>query len=237
MIYKQISSKVVIGRVFEEFNIDYSGFVPRVPNWIHSAMRKLNLFVSLLNVTAESAVADYKVAVPSDCKLLLGCSYLGKRLPRTDKINQYVTDDMDSLVHDEYSYQLDNNGYVITTFEECDADEFKFYYKKLPVELDTTTNLYFPLIPDDEELIEALSWYVVMRIMRRGHKVPGYSLKDNNVYTNPAMAWERHQKIAINSVTALDADERDEISNMMRTFLYDKNYYTSGSFNYQSITP
>ena len=233
MAYKQISSKIIIGRVFEQYNIDYSGFVSRVPNYIHSAMRALRISRSLLNETVDGEVVDYKCAVPSECKLLRGISYLGYRIPRTDKINQSVDDDMPYLINEEYSYQLDDNGYIITTFEECDDGDLKFYIKKLPIELDSTTNLYFPLIPDNEDLVEALGLYVLMRLLQRGHKVGSFSLAVNNIYLNPAMGWDKAKKIAKNSVMAIDGDERDEISNMIRTFLYDKNYYTSGSFNYK----
>jgi hypothetical protein len=222
--------------MFERFNIDYSGFISRVPNWIHAAMRDLSIYSALLNKTSpDTTVVDaYKCAIPNDCKLLIGVSYLGLRLPRTDKLNQYVSDDMEMLIHSEHSYQPDNNGYIITTFETSEEGELKFYYKTLPVELDATTSLYFPLIPDDQNLIEALEWYILKRLLERGHKVREFSLTANNEYLNPAMAWDKHKLRARNSVLAMDLDERNEISNMIRTFLYDKNYYTSGSFNYKS---
>jgi len=236
MVYKQISSKIIIGTIFERFNIDYSGFVSRVPNYIHAAMRELNIYSSLLNVTSgdEVVVSEYKCAIPDDCKLLIGVSYQGYRLPRTDKLNQYESAAMPKLIHDVHSYQPDNNGYVITTFESSEEGEFKFYYKTLPIELDTTTNLYFPLIPDDINLIEALEWFVLKRLLERGHKVREFSLTANNEYLNPAMAWERHKHKARNSVMSMDMDERNEISNMIRTFLTDSNYYTRGSFNYKA---
>ncbi len=225
MVYKQINSKIVIGTVFERFNIDYSGFVSRVPNWIHSAMRQMEIHTSLISKTVDGEVVDYKCAIPSDCKILMGVSYLSKRLERTDKINQKVTDDMDSLVSSRNTYELDNNGYIITTFETCDSGQLKFYIKTLPLELDTTTNLYFPLIPDNQDLLTALEWYVLQRLLERGHKVRDFRL---NVVT---AEFERWARIARNSVGKMDMDERNEISNMMRTFLYDRNYHTSGSFN------
>ena len=108
------------------------------------------------------------------------------------------------------------------------------YYKKLPVELDTTTSLYFPLIPDDQNLIEALEWYILKRLLERGHKVREFSLTANSEYLNPGIAWDKYKLRARNSVLGMDLDERNEISNMIRTFLYDKNYHTSGSFNFKA---
>ncbi len=236
MTYKQINSKILIGTMFDRFNVDYTGFISRVPNMIHAAMRELNIYSSLLNAISpdETVVVDYKCAIPDDCKILVGVSYLGYRLPRTDKLNQFIAEEMPKLVHEEHSYQPDNNGYIITTFETSEEGELKFYYKTLPLELDTVTNLYFPLIPDNQDLITALEYYILKRLLERGHKIREFSLSTPNEYLNPAIAWERWSKIAKNSVLSLDADDRNEISNMIRTFLYDKNYYTSGSFNYKA---
>lgn len=231
MTYKQISSKILIGTVFERFNIDYSGFISRVPNWIHFAMREMDIYTSLLDVVVEVAVVDYKAAIPSATKKIVAVSYLGDRLPRTDTINQKTDDDMADITHTYESYEVNNNGYIITTFESCDAEDLKFYIKTLPIELDTTTKLYFPLIPDSVELITALEWYILKRIVERGHKVRDFTIDSNNEFKNPALAWEIHKKRAINSVDRFDLDERHEISNQIRTFLDDYTFYGYDNFN------
>lgn len=237
MVYRQVSSKRLIGDMFDRFNIDYSGFISRVPNWIHKAMGELDMYQSLLDEALEVEVSEFKAVLPADCYLLLGISYLGTRLTRTDIINQKTNDYLDSLVASQYSYELNNNGYIITTLEECDAEDFIFYYKKLPVELDSTTSLYFPLIPDNSDLIVALEWYILRSLLERGHKIREYSLTANNLYINPAMAWDKYSKVAKNSVSSLDLDEREELSTQIRTFLTDRNYHMGGSFNNQNIQP
>lgn len=231
MIYKQISSKVIIGRVFEQYNVDYSGFVSRVPNYVHSAMRELKIYTSLISKTVDAIVADYKCTIPDDCTILEGVSYLGLRLKRTDTINQKDSTNMPNLISNEYSYEVSNNGYIITTFKESNESEFKFYIKTLPIEYDHKTKLYFPLIPDNEDLVEALSMYVIKRLLQRGHKVGEFSLKINNPYLNPGMAWDRLKKVAKNSILSLDGDDRQQISELIRTFLVNKNYYYNEEFN------
>jgi len=233
MIYKLVNSKRIIGKIYDEYNIDYSGFISRVPNWIFSALGKMHIHMGYLSKTVDGTVTDYKALIPDECKILLGVSYLGYRLPRVDKINEAVSDDMPTLVHDEYKYELDNEGYIITTFEECDEGDLKFYIKYFPLELDTVTNLYFPLIPEDENLFTALQWYVLLMLIQRGHKVGELSLKINNEFLNPGMAWNIHKRKAKNSVNRFDLDEREKYSKMMRTFLQDYNYYTQDAFNYK----
>ena len=231
MVYKKINSKLLIGTTFEAFNIDYSGFVSRVPNYIHNAMRELDIYVSHNSEIVDVAVADYKVAIPDECKILDGVSYFGKRLDRTDKMNQNVTDNMANLTHSKHSYQPDKNGYLIMTYEECDLGDTKLYIQTLPIELDTVTNLYFPLIPDNRDLIVALQWYILKSLLERGHKIRNYSLAVNNIYLNPGMAWDKYASIARNSVSALDADDRHTISNMINTFLVNQDYYYNEAIN------
>ena len=235
MIYKLVNSKRIIGKIYEEYNIDYSGFVSRAPNWIFSALAKMKIQMGFLSKTVEGQVTDYKALLPDECKILLGVSYKGFRIPRVDAINEKVSDDMPELVHSEFKYELDNNGYIITSFKECDLGDLKFYIKYFPLELDTTTNLYFPLIPENEDLFTALQSYVLMMLVQRGHKVGDLSLKVNNEYLNPAMMWERDKRKAKVSVNAYDIDEREKFSRMMRTFILDYNNYTQGSFNYKKI--
>ena len=236
MIYKLVNSKIMIGKVFENRNIDYSGFISRVPNWIYSAMSKISIHMAYINETVDGTVVDYKCLIPDGTKILLGVSYKGFRLPRLGRINETVNDNMSSLVHDEYKYELDNNGYIITTFEECEAGELKFYIKKFPFELDTTTtNLYFPLIPDNEDLYTALEDYILMMLLQRGHKVHELSLEKTTIGSNPELAWNKHRRVAKNSVQRFDIDEREKVSKLMRSFLLDYNRYTKGAFNYKEI--
>jgi len=236
MVYKLINSSRLIGDVFERFNIDYSGFVSRVPNWVHSAMSELGIYTSLVSAVVDGQVIDYKCDIPDETHILEGVSYLGYRLPRHDAINVKDVNNIPTRVSTSDSYELDGNGHIITTFEKCDLGELKFYIKKLPVELDDKTNLYFPLIPDNEDLRIALEWYILKRLLERGHKVGSFSLAVNNIYLNPAMAWDKHSRIAKNSVSKLDIDDRNNVSIMIRTFLSNYNFYYNEDFNNKTIS-
>jgi hypothetical protein len=231
MVYKLINSKRLIGDIFENYNIDYSGFVSRVPNYIHSAMKELGIFTTLISETVDAAVVDYKCDIPNETHVLEGVSYLGFRLPRHDTMNVKDINNIPNRDVNTDSYELDNNGHIITTFEKCDLGDLKFYIKKLPVEFDTITDLYFPLIPDNEDLFIALKWYILRKLLERGHKVGQFSLSANNIYLNPGLAWDKYSKIAKNSVSKLDGDDRHNISIMLRTFLSNYNYKNNEQFN------
>ena len=73
--------------------------------------------------------------------------------------------------------------------------------------------------------------FVIKSLLERGHKVGDFSLKENNEYLNPGLAFDAQKKKARNSVTVFDADERQQISNMITTLLNDKDYYNHVAFN------
>jgi len=231
MVYELINSKIIISRLFDHRSLDYSGFISRVPNWIHEGMRLLNIHTSLINDNVDGQIVDYKCAIPSECKKLLGVSYLGYRLKRIDRINEGSTDEMGNLYHEQLKYQLDHNGYIILTIEDCDLGDLVFHIKKLPMELDSTTNLYFPMIPNVEKVLDALEHFILFRILSRGHKIPGLSLKEDNEFTNPGLAWKLSKKGARNAAEEFDYDDRNTVSEMIRTFLVDYEYYYEDQIN------
>jgi len=220
MIYKKINSKVIISRILDTYNLNAESFVSRVPNWIYNAMRSIKVSDNLIPAVVYSTVRDYKCVIPDNTIELEAVTYNGFRLPRIDYINQSVSSEMDDNYHPTLKYQLDNNGYIITTFRN---GNIRFYIKTFPLSFDADSNIFFPLIPDNEELHTALEWYILRQLLYRRYNLPGLSLRDNNPFTNPALAWEKHKLIARNSLVSLDTDDREAISRMLRSLL--SNYY------------
>ena len=231
MIYKKINSKVVISRILDTYNLDAESFVSRVPNWIYNAMRSMRIRANLIPAVVVSYVNDYKCPIPDNTIELEAVTYNGFRLPRIDRINEQTNDDMGELYHPTLKYQLDNNGYIITTFTN---DKIRFYIRTFPTELDDVSRLMFPLIPDNEDLLTALEWFILKQLLYRRYNLIGLSLRDNNPFTNPAIAWEKHKKIARNSLASLDDDEREQISIMIRSLITNYNRYYD-SFSNDSV--
>lgn len=243
MVYKLVSSQQIIGRVFERYVIDYSDFISRVPNWVFSALRELNIYTGYIPKQIPATVAEYKCVIPSEVKILDGVEYMGRRLPRMHKMNEYVPDSMPTRLHDTEKYDIaagtDANaigdGYIITTFEDGDII---FHTRCMPLVKDKLSNLWFPLIPDVEEVKNALDMFIIMRLLYRGHKVGEFSLKENNPYLNPALWWDTiGKKSARNAATRMDLDEREALSKDIRTFIQDYNNYTDVHFNPESNAP
>ncbi len=224
MVYKLINSKVIVSRLFDEYNIDYSGFISRVPTWIYNAMRAIRVSNTLEAITVPGMVVNYKCIIPNGTEELIAITYNGFILPRDTKINEGVVDEMAKLYNYTEKYQLNNMGYIITTFP---TGNITFYIKQFPTELDVDSNLLYPLIPNNEELFNAISWYILRNLLYRGHKITGLSLNAGNEFINPALRWEKLKFVARNSLATLDRDDMKNISNMIRSFLIDYNKYNN----------
>ncbi len=228
---KVISSKVCVARVFDRFNIDYTSFISRVPNWIFNCLGELDLIQALHDTRLEIEVDSYKCVIPPQLREIVAIEYEGLRLNNIEQVN--VTDETSGLlVHPIANYQY-QNGYIVTNFEE---GNIVIYGKILPVEWDNNLKLYFPLILENEDLLTAIDWYILKRLIERGHNVPNYSLRDNNEYTNPALAWDKYKRIVRNSVYHVGADERENISRTIRDFITNYNRWQSDKFNPYLIT-
>ena len=228
MIYNRVSGKTCVARLYNSFNIDYSDWESRSPQWINQALGELNAYNSLEKTRKTETVSDYIFKLPCDIKVLAAIEYEGCRLPRIDRINEAFSSDVSLQFHPLYKYELNNDGWAITTFED---GEVIIHYRRLPLEYDATTRLYFPYVPDNEKTLRAIEWYLLMSILQRGHKVHGYSLDTKSPYTNPATQWEIYRKKARNSINQMDSDEREQISRLIRTFIVNYDNYYSGEFN------
>ncbi len=222
-----ISSKVCIARLYDQYNIDFSGVIPRIPNWIYQALNKLDAIQSLIDVKEDATVSNYKCEVPARMKELVAVEYEGFRLPNIEEINSKYEDNIGILQHLREKYER-NGNYIITTFEEGDI---VFYYKAYPLEFDDTYNVYFPLIEENEDLLEAIDSYILKTLLQRGHIIPALSLKENNEFTNPALRFETLKRVVRNSLLHITSDLRFELHKEITTFLTRNNYHDSIEFN------
>jgi len=230
MAYKKINSKVCVANVLNNYDIQQMGWISRSPEWINTGLGLMYMTSNLTYAEPKDVtISEYKGELPCDIKLLRAVEYEGKRLHCiSNPINTLSSDDLELETHLTDNYSIDQAGYIITTFEEGTV---RIHYMKLPVELDTDFNIWFPLIPDNTKVIDALEQYLLYRILTKGYLVRGLSLEKNNPLVNPGLAWEIKKKKAENSEIIRDVDELQEISQITRTFLYDNNVYDNRHFN------
>lgn len=110
-----------------------------------------------------------------------------------------------------YMYKI-NNGWIHTNVE---IGTLKVLASAYPYTFDSDYQMLFPLIPNDENLINAITHYILRVILMRGYKHPILSLEKNNEFVNPAMSYERFKRRARNSCNSLSSDAKEALSRLL----------------------
>lgn len=207
MIYRLINGDSVIGSVISKFNIDNSDWIAKSPQWILDCLDDIRIVSDLETHESELTIVDNKILLPCDIKSLKGVVYNDTRV--------YAEDSLDGKT-DGVTYKLLNNNYLLFnrnyTFDN--GETALLYWKGFPISDTSIYNIPFPMIPDNSDLVEAISYYILMLYLQHGYKHPVFDLNSNNMFTNPALKYYGADNksglrlVARNSVKTLNADER-----------------------------
>lgn len=134
-----------------------------------------------------------------------------------DKIRVYDATTIVELPISSHYYYLHPNGKIETSFEE---GIITLHYYTLPYEYNETVNSNCPLIPDNEAVKDAITWYVFQSILQRGTKHPIFTLGSPNPKLDP---FSRYRNARLNAKVKgkkVDADQAKIIDKMWQSALY-----------------
>lgn len=150
-----------------------------------------------------------------------------------DDDSQYVTLDLDKIrardassitelpLSDDH-YMLLPNGTIETTI---DNGVIVYHYYSFPAAYNERLNSLCPLIPKNEEVEEAVTWYIFMSILQRGAKHPVFSIGNPNWKLDP---YERYRKARLSAKVKAnrgDADQNRITDSMWQSALYNSISY------------
>jgi len=230
MVISFISAKEIIARINHDLTIDHSDWIPSAPLWLADGLAQLNSSAVWEDAWEEVEIAEYKGTLPCNIKVLRALDYNGERMVINGKIPSPFYD-RTTLFTSKYTYEIYADRNIVTSLEE---GIITVLFKRPAVEYWEEHNVYIPRIPDDPFVIEALKWFLMTRLLQKGTKHPIFNLKENNPYTNPAIAWENFSKKARNSISMLSPDQRIEASKLFRTFITNLNYFDN--IQYPTLT-
>lgn len=208
MVYKFEYGEVAISRVFDEFNVNTQDWVARSPYWIARALDTLPI-VTVLEPREEFIKISNNVGtLPCSLKSLRAIIYDGATVDRKGYINPGDSS--------EPYYTINNNNTITFYISNC---QVLVKYKGIPVRYNDKYQMEVPKIPDVEEAIDYVQWFIFEKILTRGYKHHLFSYKD--VYS---IIREKKQE-AITALSAMDIDERElvgrEISSIGMSEDYD----------------
>lgn len=242
-----ISSGVVIHDIIEDYNIQSMDFINRVPTWICQALVDLNVQLQYIDVADTIEFDDYRCQIPDGCKSIRAVIINNHRAVEVDNpkpIEAKVIDRMplslaipaDKL--GETSVVIDLSRFIVDTKYQYMINGSYLHlnvsngflgllYKKLPFVLDGVLKINVPLIPNDEILRDSIKNFVMMRMLQRGYIHPVLNLKENNPYTNPALAYNQSKIKVRNQLNHLTKDKRDACTRSLLNFFNMKNHYVN----------
>jgi len=217
-VYNSISSREVIRRVYDHYDIKTADWEARAYDWINETLGHIKMYVALEDCHKDIKIVAHKAKLPCDLRVLRAVQVdeVKQDLVNKGNINKHDSMILEKISNDGVTYELNKRGYIISSAE---TGTMRIHYKKLPTVFDDELKHEVPLIPDNEKVLFACEWYVLYRILVRGYKHPVFNLANNNPELNPAKQWRLWASKASNSISALNKDQRDLHKDMWTTLM------------------
>jgi hypothetical protein len=163
---------------------------------------------STLGVTIKGRVEDITI----DDNLNIELTLLHKRAYDHSTIRN-------TSASNDYYYVLLNNRKI-----ECNIEDgyIWIHYYKFPYEYDDDHGINLPFVPENEEVIEYITSYIMLCMLQRGYKHPTYNLESNNEFTNVGLKLKKQYIPAKNSANAWDKDKSTRIANIWNSAFYNQ---------------
>jgi len=164
---KVTSCEYLIARTINNFNIDSSDYKKRAIEWVAEGIGLMDIKINLQDNIETVIVTDNISKLPCDIELitLLECEGI-PLLPLDNadaKNNKSVTNN-----YRYHGYSLNSGGYIYTPTIESGG--INVYYKRIPL-----NDRGYPMIPDVPEVLEAMSMFLILRMLGRGEIHPVFN--------------------------------------------------------------
>lgn len=169
---KYVTIDKVISKIDNDFNLDNTDWVDRVPQWCYDALSILDILPKI-KVVVNTPVTESLIITPDDLDSVLYIKY------------------GDHFIND---YEL-NDDYITCKLElygcprELDSIEVELAYYKLDSIYSEEFDTELLVIPNNGLLIEALAYYCLSKILGRANKHQTFSLASPNIILNPLLMW------------------------------------------------
>lgn len=201
MINNSVSVKHLLVSTIDYFNIHSADLIAKAYDWTYEGLRELELYTNLVPcVQANVPVVDYRFSLPCNMQVLTGITYKNQRLNPARSIRLYDKATLSNYPVSEHSYEQLANGYIQTTFTD---DVVDIHYKSIPTEYDNELETDVPLVPDNEYVLKAMRFYLLMRLIMRGYVHPIFKIDDI------MQLWEHNKAIAKTKARRMNPGERE----------------------------
>jgi hypothetical protein len=187
MVYKNISSKAILAKIYRDFKPGYAGWEADAIEWIGEALDYIGCCSGFEMHSEDIQVKNFRAPLPANFYTLRGVDYLGDKLPfggsSSAGYNLFALEVLPSGQKDardtirvinpgSYSgdYYIINPSYIQTSFE---SGTITVKYYRYPIDAEG-----LPLVPDNIYVKKALSWYVAMMMKQGGQSLGDFTFRD-----------------------------------------------------------
>lgn len=226
-----ISGNELIARIDNELSIDTTDWIAKAPLWIADCLAELDLLEALEPVKVNVNIVNYQCIAPINLKVLDRIVVNNIPLVPHKAINGFTAEDAAAINSaTKYSVRPDSSSLNTIIQFGVQTGVATFYYKIPAVEAVDSYKVIMPKVPNDIHVINAVKWFIMVKLLQRGYVHPVFNLRENNPFTNPALAWQEETFKARNSVSTMDQGERRVISEMTREFIKNYDYFYNEGF-------
>lgn len=226
-VYNFISGAQVIGKIDHDLTLDNSDWIAKAPLWIIDCICDLGITLAYEDVRAEVEIIDYQCAIPLNIKLLETITVNNIPLTPHKALNQKFTTDT-ALINHATKYSVLNNTYITFGVETGTAI---FYYKIPAVEVVDEYGIVMPKVVDEYYTLEAIKWFIMVKLLQNGYIHPVFNLTQNNPFTNAGMLYNEMKKKARNSLGTMDQAEWRNFAELSREFIKNYDYFYNERFS------
>lgn len=164
MITKSISVKNIIARVYRTFQPQNADWIYDAIEWAGEALEHIGHIGQYERKPHIINVKNHTAVLPCDLVVLESVWYQGKRVPyggsKIDFCDDKYTTNVDVINNVDFPYYQLELDHIKTSFE---SGELTIYYQAYKTDEDG-----FPLIPDEHEFKEAVTWRIVSQMLLQG---------------------------------------------------------------------
>jgi hypothetical protein len=214
MIYKHVSSKHAIRKVFRIFKLSASSdWVNDAVEWIGDAIQLIGTSAPLIQKVYDAEIINHKAMFPDDFFSMNAVEYDGRALPYSSDLTIFsgaANSAKMNIRAGSEGFSYISNG-IVTHLED---GVVRFHYDAFPVDDEG-----FPMIPDDINYMEAIQWWLMRSIILSGtpHPTINFQMADN--------LWVRYCQKAQNAgfpdVPKMDAFKDNYLRLIPRVNLYE----------------
>ncbi len=208
MITKFMTTKQLIGRVLTVLGLDTTSYFHMFPQMIEDAISIIGIPNYYVTKYINIDITNYKGHLPCDVEHIhsfwvnhdLSANYDIKSLSRLIIRNNPLIGKVLTAPVSSIGYGTLNGRFIETTF---DKGTVLLVYKGMPCDEEG-----FPLVPSNADFMQALEYYIIMRLALIGYKHPIID------YSNAYSLWEKHYPRAGNSINWMNLEEYQEFTEM-----------------------